>query len=189
MIIQATRYDAAEKKGSFAFTYSGDFTDSRVDDIGDVTLNTSGVFEVLSGKATVSVYILAAGGGGAGFSADSSRIGSGGGGGYQIVEVTLVPGVYSITIGVGGSGVHGYSVLSTVTGGTGGDTTAFGYTCTGGTGGSSGNLYKAGNGGTPNGNNGATGLHSGGSPNGGPSTGTNAAACNGGNGLVRITFS
>lgn len=190
MIIQATPY-GTKKEEPFAFTYSGDFTDERVDGIGDVTLNTSGVFEVLSGKATVSVYILGAGGGGA-YSRGSSTLGNkaaagGGGGGNQTVEVELTPGTYSIVIGTGGSGASSTSAGS-MTGGNGGDTTAFGYISTGGKGGytSGRNSATGGTGGTPNGVSGegnTTGSANGGAPNGG------SAGEQGGNGLVRITFS
>ena len=189
MIIQATPY-GTKKEEPFAFTYSGDFTDERVDGIGDVTLNTSGVFEVLSGKATVSVYILGAGGGAARNS--YSRYAGGGSGGYQTVEVTLEPGTYEIVIGTGGAAATaGYDKA---TGGNGGSTTAFGYTSTGGTGGfvnySGGSpSYTGGSGGSPNGNNGSAASSnniSGGSPNGG---GYVNGVQPGGNGLVRITFS
>ena len=193
MIIQATPY-GTKKEEPFAFTYSGDFTDERVDGIGDVTLNTSGVFEVLSGKATVSVYILGAGGGGASDIANSwtIRVGTGGGGGKQTVEVELVPGTYEIVIGNGGAGAtNGYYEAIAEKGG---DTVAFGYTSTGGSGGYAYRLGSiiAGSGGAPNGNAGVTVEQSnpelaGGSPNGGGVS--NKYGQDGGNGLVRITFS
>ena len=192
MIIQATPYGTKTEE-PFAFTYSGDFTDERVDGIGDVTLNTSGVFEVLSGKATVSVYILAGGGGGlykryAGHYTRSS----GGGGGYQTVTVELSPGAYEIIIGTGGLATTADEFFGKQAG-KGGDTTAFGYTSTGGTGGKSatGNFSgTGGKGGTPNGNDGQSlvdGDTLGGAPNGGDSL--YGTPSNGGDGLVRITFS
>ena len=187
MIIQATPY-GTKKEEPFAFTYSGDFTDSRVDGIGDVTLNTSGQL-VTSGKTVrVRVYILGAGGGGSQDLALMSA--SGGSGGQQTVEVELIPGTYDIVIGTGGAGKYARSGAGT--GGTGGATTAFGYISTGGTGGTpgrQGTTLAAGAGGTPNGNAGGTGNVAGGSPNGGPSNGGSAAANSGGDGLVRITFS
>lgn len=185
MIIQATPY-GTKKEEPFAFTYSGDFTDERVDGIGDVTLNTSGQL-VTSGKAvTVSVYILGAGGGAI---KRYNQVGAtGGGGGNQTVEVTLEPGTYEIVIGSGGAARD----VTTGYAGNGGDTTAFGVTSTGGKGGytteSSG---TGGAGGTPNGGAGAkhgnVSRTSGGSPNGGGIV--NYAVQPGGNGLVRITFS
>lgn len=196
MIIQATRYGTAEKEEPFAFTYSGDFTDERVDGKGTVTLNTSGQLIVTSGTATVQVYILGAGGGGAYNSRTDYGSASGGSGGYQTVEVELTPGTYDIVIGTGGTGVY-KGASGSLTAGNGGNTVAFGYTSTGGSGGQAG--YPGitaspygGPGGSPNGNSGTTAnpsaTLSGGSPNGGNST-TNAAANKGGNGLVRITFS
>ena len=191
MIIQATPY-GAKKEEPFAFTYSGDFTDARVDGIGDVTLNTSGTLTVLSGKATVSVYILGAGGGGAihiGSEATSSA--SGGGGGYQTVEVDLAPGTYEIVIGLGGNAKKGIGAA-----GNGGDTVAFGITSTGGKGGYAASTVSAsvaGKGGSPNGNAGSkiflfdSATLSGGLPNGGSCAVSTVNS--GGNGLVRITFS
>lgn len=187
MIIQATPY-GTKKEEPFAFTYSGDFTDSRVDGIGDVTLNTSGQL-VTSGKTvTVSVYILGGGGGGAYSSYSSGNYSTGGGGGNQTVTVELAPGTYDIVIGAGGAGKVGTS--SGVSASDGGDTTAFGYTSTGGGG---GKRTAAGAGGVPNGGDG-TRTTSGnynndiGLPNGGRATKT-ASYNKGGNGLVRITFS
>lgn len=201
MIIQAIRYGAAEKKGPFAFTYSGDFTDSRVDGIGDVTLNTSGTLVTTGKTVTVRVYILGAGGGGAqrNYSTNSyDRRAGGGSGGNQTVEIELAPGTYEIVIGIGGVGDYTESRSAVLDGATaGGNTTAFGYTSTGGgpasiTTYSNGNTPTAGYGGSPNGNGGATGTTSGGNggePNGGSGAGGSAAANKGGNGLVRITFS
>lgn len=187
MIIQATPY-GTKKEEPYAFTYSGDFTDSRVDGIGDVTLNTSGTL-VTTGKAvTVSVYILAGGGGA---SHVLSSKGTGGGGGNQTIDVELVPGTYEIIIGTGGAADNSSCGND---GGTGGSTSAFGKTSTGG-GGATGIIAYSpvgGKGGTPNGNPGtgivaSTSTISGGSPNGGSIV--NGVAQPGGDGLVRITFS
>ena len=182
------------------WSYSGDFTDSRVDGIGDVTLNTSGTLTVLSGKATVQVYILGGGGGAQIVISfhDSTgmwgAVASGGGGGNQTVEVELVPGTYEIVIGTGGVAAQQWNSSTT----DGGNTTAFGYTSNGG-----GRAYQsnnggsiaAGTGGSPNGGNGSVlekqyvdSLNlAGGSPNGGAIV--NGVAKNGVNGFVRITFS
>lgn len=175
----------------FAFEYSGNYTDNRVDGIGDVTLNTSGQL-VTSGKTvTVSVYILAGGGGGADASSWGRRAG-GGGGGYQTVEVTLEPGTYEIIIGSGGTPVS-QSGTNTVTAGNGGDTIAFGFTSTGGKGATvSYGSQAAGNGGAPGGTSGTTiqnspdGVASGGSPNGGGAS--RGAPQPGGDGYVELTF-
>lgn len=197
MIIQATPY-GTKKEEPFAFTYSGSFVDERdAKGKGDVTLNTSGDFIVTEGTRKVTVYILAAGGGGV----SVGTVRSGGGGGNQTVEVELVPGTYRITIGTGGAGK--YRTSSSATGGNGGDTSAFGFTSTGGKGPqhtSYGSSYDYnGAGGTPNGGDGtvsftAGGFAKGGTPNGGDAQGDTKAngggyANSGGNGLVRITFS
>lgn len=187
MIIQATSHGTAAKEEPFAFTYSGDFTDNRVNGVGTVRLNTSGTLTVTGKAVTISATIVGAGGGGI-YASNANSV-SGGGGGIQDVEVTLEAGTYDIVIGVGGAGYANTS-LSLATGGTGGNTTAFGKTSTGGTG---GDLYygvrTAGKGGTPNGQDGGIGRVAGGSPNGGSSTGTTAAANNGGDGYVELTFS
>lgn len=173
--------------------YTGNYTDNRdANGIGTVQFTSSGTLTVLSGTATVSAYILGAGGGGAiyiGSSYTSSA--SGGGGGYQTVEVDLAPSTYEIVIGLGGNAKKG-----TGTAGNGGDTVAFGITSTGGKGGyvagSSGGR-AAGAGGSPNGNAGSTGslydskTLSGGSPNGGSCAVSTVNS--GGDGYVEITFS
>lgn len=186
MIIQATPYGTAAEE-PFAFTYSGDFTDERVDGIGDVTLNTSGQL-VTSGKTVrVTVYILAGGGGGITSNDDYASV-SGGGGGNQTVEVELIPGTYEIVIGTGGEGKT--TMYGGLYAGNGGNTTAFGKTSTGGGGAETYSAFRPGSGGSPNGGNGSVGkFSSGGYPNGGASNGSSAAANKGGNGLVRITFS
>lgn len=200
MIIQATPY-GTKKEEPFAFTYSGDFTDERVDGIGDVTLNTSGTLIVTGKAVTVSVYILGAGGGAAvayrqvGASNTLYYKAGGGSGGYQTIEIELVPGTYDIVIGIGGAGRRQAVVVggsNTAEGSPGGNTTAFGHTCTGGTGGIAGTTGNtAGAGGSPNGNSGSTGTSgdavAGGLPNGGKAQSNKANK--GGNGLVRITFS
>lgn len=197
MIIQATPYGTAAEE-PFAFTYSGDFTDSRVDGIGDVTLNTSGTFEVTNGEATVTAEIVG-GGGGAMVRTVSTNIyyvsAGGGGGGIQTVEVTLTQGTYEIIVGVGGNGFT--KKVANASAGTGGSTSAFGKTSTGGTGANTGEASygTAGSGGTPNGQSGtAYSMQSaigapGGSPNGGSAVSATSDAANaGGNGWVKLTF-
>lgn len=175
----------------FSFTYSGNYTDNRdADGKGTVRLNTSGTLTVLSGTATVSVYILGAGGGAA---KNNKGRASGGSGGYQAIEVELVPGTYLIIIGTGGAAANGTSAA--VTAGNGGDTIAFNITSTGGIGGylASAGGYNAGDGGTPNGaeGSGSNGSNmvdnvAGGSPNGGSVV--NGVANSGGDGYVELTF-
>ena len=177
------------------FEYTGNYTDNRDENgIGTVRFTSSGTLTVLSGKNTVSAYILGAGGGGV-FQYSGYTSASGGGGGFQTVDVELSSGIYEIVIGTGGAGKYSKNTISSNVGGTGGTTTAFGYTSTGGTGGGTngkddGTGTFAGSGGSPNGNSGKVGiLSSGGSPNGGRSDGRNAATNSGGNGYVEITFS
>lgn len=190
MLINMVLPGAVAAEEPFAFEYSGNFTDNRdADGKGTVRLNTSGTLTVLSGTATVSVYILGAGGGGAENTSGSVISASGGSGGYQTVEVELAPGTYEIVIGTGGAGTFYVSSIVLYGGEEGGTTTAFGYTSTGGSGGKpSGSNPTAGAGGTPNGNAGSTGRVAGGSPNGGASNGGSAAANSGGDGYVELTF-
>lgn len=175
-------------KEPIVFTYSGYYIDNRIDDKGVVRLNTSGVFEVVSGTAVVSVFIQGAGGGGVYSTANNRASASGGGGGYQTFMINLIPGTYEIIVGTGGNGVT-ISTLNKVVAGNGGDTTAFDVTSTGGEGAVGGTTSTAegGAGGTPNGGDGSTGTASsvgvaGGAPNGGN------AGENGGDGYVEITF-
>lgn len=175
------------------FEYTGNYTDNRDENgIGTVRFTSSGTLTVLSGKNTVSAYILGAGGGGE-FQYSGYKSASGGGGGFQTVDVELSSGIYEIVIGTGGAGAYSKSMGVSIAGGTGGTTTAFGYTSTGGTGGRSNGTDSgtfAGKGGSPNGNDGSVGIKSsGGSPNGGRSDGRDAATNSGGNGYVEITFS
>lgn len=184
MIIQAISYGGV-KEEPFAFTYSGDFTDNRVDGVGTVRLNTSGTLTVTGKAVTVTATIVGGGGGGALCNNSREMCASGGGGGIQTVEVTLKAGAYDIVIGTGGAASN---KTSNATGGNGGDTIAFEKTSTGGTGGKGGygSYNAAGVGGTPNGGNGAIGIESGGTPNGGAVTTRGAQA--GGDGYVELTF-
>lgn len=175
------------------FEYAGNYTDNRDENgIGTVRFTSSGTLTVLSGKATVSAYILGAGGGGAFYVYSESHLyhASGGGGGYQTVEVELTPGTYDVVIGAGGAGKASKGQASS-----GGDTTAFGTVSTGGKGGYTAYAGSAGGtGGTPNGNSGSfvdnnyTLEIAGGSPNGGKAT-QFASKNKGGDGYVEITFS
>lgn len=177
------------------FEYTGNYTDNRDENgIGTVRFTSSGTLTVLSGKKTVSAYILGAGGGGAYYYYNDRHFyhASGGGGGYQTVEVELTPGTYDVVIGVGGAGKASDSVPPQ--GNKGGDTTAFDTVSTGGNGGNARQGGAAGTGGTPNGNSGSfVDTNSaveiaGGSPNGGQAT-FQASKNKGGNGYVEITFS
>ena len=197
MLINMVLPGAVAAEEPFAFEYSGNFTDNRdADGKGTVRLNTSGTLTVTSGKATVAVYILGAGGGAAYSHPSGNAWGQragGGSGGYQTIEIELAPGTYEIIVGTGGLSVEDNNG-NTKTGGTGGDTSAFGATSTGGNGGRAGNrnsIATGGSGGTPNGVAGSaqagTSNVAGGSPNGGSVV--NSVAQPGGDGLVRITFS
>lgn len=180
---------AGSAEEPFAFEYSGNFTDNRVDGIGTVRLNTSGTLVTTGQTVKVTVYILA-GGGGAAYSSRSSRTASGGGGGNQTIEVELTPGTYEIVIGTGGTELN---TSGTGTAGAGGNTTAFDKTSTGGTGGTTGTNASttiAGVGGSPNGGNGSTNYNTtaaGGAPNGGTANKNDPQP--GGDGYVDLTFS
>ena len=170
----------------FAFTYSGDFTDNRVDGVGTVRLNTSGTLTVTGSPVTVIATIVGAGGGGA-FTSKFLRCAGGGGGGNQTITVTLQPGTYDMVIGTGGAAASG---SSNVVAGAGGNTIAFGATSTGGQGGTADTSPVGGVGGTPNGAQGGTALTTsvaGGSPNGGGVVSRTPQA--GGDGYVELTFS
>lgn len=197
MLINMVLPGAVAAEEPFAFEYSGNFTDNRdADGKGTVRLNTSGTLTVLSGKATVSVYILG-GGSGAAFSVETPQskkgvCASGGSGGYQTVEVELAPGTYEIVIGVGGESNYDWDAT---TGEHGGNTTAFGYTSTGGSAARADywdeDWTKAGTGGSPNGKagaikNGTNPTCAGGSPNGGGVV--SGTVQNGGDGYVELTF-
>lgn len=181
------------------FSYTGSYTDNRIDGKGTARLNTSGILTISRKTVTVLAYILGAGGGGA-YTSDYIGGASGGGGGNQTVTVELTPGNYDIVIGTGGTTMTSGGHVRTAP--SGGDTIAFGHTSTGGKGGAVNyNTYTAGNGGSPNGGNGKTGSYdgnrnvAGGSPNGGGfTTGTSASdrgstnVTNGGDGYVELTF-
>lgn len=171
----------------FAFEYSGNFTDNRdADGKGTVRFNTSGTLTVTGKTVTVSVYILAGGGGGITSYDDYASV-SGGGGGNQTVEVALEAGTYEIVIGTGGEGKT--TMYGGLYAGNGGNTTVFGKTSTGGGGAETYSAFRPGSGGSPNGGNGSVGkFSSGGYPNGGASNGISAAANNGGDGYVELTF-
>lgn len=173
---------------AFEFTYSGNYTDNRVNGIGTVRLNTSGTLTVTGESKTVSAYILG-GGGGAAYLGVANWSAGGGGGGNQTVSVELTEGTYDIVIGTGGAGLQVVSGSGTYVAKTGGNTTAFGATSTGGKGGDISGLPAGGNGGSPNGANGNSGeisSASGGSPNGGSVVSTTPN--NGGDGYVELTF-
>lgn len=178
---------AGSAEEPFAFEYSGNYTDNRVDGIGTVRLNTSGTLTVTGAPVTVTATIVGGGGGGFRDISEQSLSASGGGGGIQTVEVILGKGVYEITIGTGGEGK--YTAAINASAGSGGATIAFGKTSTGGAGAAMVSANpKVGAGGTPNGQSGKIGYVAGGSPNGGGATSTTAAGNNGGDGYVELTF-
>ena len=182
--------DSGSSGELFEFTYSGNFTDNRdADGKGTVRLNTSGTLTVSNEPITIIAKLVGAGGGGVYVVGGIFYSASGGGGGIQDVQITLLPGTYEIVIGTGGAGFAS-SIAGNATGGTGGDTTAFGATSTGGTGASVKvpAIAVPGVGGTPNGENGRNGTTSGGSPNGGSSTSESASGNSGGDGYVELTF-
>lgn len=196
MIIQATSHGTAAAEEPFAFTYSGDFTDNRVDGVGTVRLNTSGTLTVTGKAVTVSVTIVGAGGGGVQRKTSVSsfdRAAGGGSGGMQTITITLEPGTYEIVIGTGGLGYYTTGFSDVGVAAAGGSTFAFDNASTGGGGASIVNTQSTsgvttpGTGGTPNGNAGTT--TAGGAPNGGSPSGGSAAANSGGDGYVEITFS
>ena len=183
---------AGSAEEPFAFEYSGNFTDNRVDGVGTVRLNTSGTLTVTGAPVTVSATIVGAGGGAAINTTYYGGGASGGGGGIQTVEVTLEPGAYDIVIGTGGSPASKTGSGTTVAATNGGDTTAFGYTSTGGKGASGGATPAGGAAGAPNATAGTKQSYSGqtiagGSPNGGGLDGNTPQA--GGDGYVDLTFS
>lgn len=186
---------AGSTEKPFSFTYSGNFTDNRINGVGTVRLNTSGELNVTSDEATVQAEIVGGGGGGAqAGSGSAEKRAGGGGGGRQSAEVKLSAGKYEVIIGQGGQGGYTSGANVTINGSDGGDTSAFGYTSTRGTGAvaraaSFGSQETAGAGGTPNGNAGTAGANAtGGAPNGGSATGGSAAANSGGDGYVELTF-
>ena len=184
----------------FGLKYSGDAEHTINDNKHIVKLLSSGILTV-KGSITSEVYMLA-GGGGAAYALGYWDIAcSGGGGGYDTFTTKLEPGDYPITIGTGGFAVNNSQVQSglQVTGGTGGDTIAFGRTCTGGTGSTTGRTHSVGNGGSPNGENGkrinVSGFDPitvlGGAPNGGKLEvirSTNQQAYSGGDGYITLTI-
>ena len=185
---------------SFSFEYTGTFTDVINGSNRIITFTSSGILTV-KGSITSEVYMLA-GGGGAAYALGYWDIAcSGGGGGYDTFTTELKPGDYPITIGTGGFAVNTSQVQSglQVTGGTGGDTIAFGRTCTGGTGSTTGRTHSVGMGGSPNGENGRRKTVSGnnpmtvlgGAPNGGKLeviSGTSQQAYSGGDGYIALTI-
>lgn len=187
----------------FGLKYTGDFSVETVDGAKIVTLLSSGTLTVTR-SITAEVYMLAGGGGAAYIRGYWTTACSGGGGGYDTFETALEPDDYPITIGIGGIAKNdAESVSNKLTGGTGGDTIAFGRTCTGGTGSTAGSTAvsapSVGKGGYPNGEDGkkesVSGYNpktvSGGAPNGGKLEVIRSAdqqAYSGGNGYITLTI-
>ena len=184
----------------FGLKYSGDAEHTINDNKHIVKLLSSGILTV-KGSITSEVYMLAGGGGAAYALSGWDKACSGGGGGYDTFTTKLEPGDYPITIGTGGFAVNNSQVQSglQVTGGTGGDTIAFGRTCTGGTGSTAGASASVGKGGSPNGENGqrinVSGFDPitvpGGAPNGGKLEvirNSSQQAYSGGDGYITLTI-
>ncbi|NOQ24652.1 MAG: CxxxxCH/CxxCH domain-containing protein [Bacteroidales bacterium] len=157
---------------------------------------TTGMWEAPAGITSVTVECWGGGSAGGGNTTGADGGGGGGGGAYSSAVVTVIPGnFYTVTVGVGGTGVLGnignsggdswFKDLSTVLakGGLGGNPPISGAAGIAGTGGASGSgvgttLFSGGNGG--NGVNGNQGVGGG----GGSSAGTGADGTDGTAGLV-----
>lgn len=168
--------------GLFEFTYTGAYSDGRVNGKGVIEFTSSGTLNVIQG-GDASLYLLGGGGGGGhgGDSASVSKGGPGGGGGgsgyFETVEKYILPGLYSLVMGAGGAA----GVWNDRVGKTGGVTSGLGRSVNGGFGGTGGqdSIYAGaygigGAGGNPgsNGGNQKVANHvdvggAGGSPNGG----------------------
>jgi hypothetical protein len=112
------------------------------------TFTANGTFQVTSGSKSVEYLVVAGGGGGARFS------GGGGAGGLLTGSTTVSTGLYTVTVGAGGSGGSG-AVDSTPTWGGTGANSAFGLiTASGGGGGASRSSGFAGVAGNPGGSGG-----------------------------------
>ena len=184
----------------FGLKYSGDAGYTVSDNKHIVKLLSSGILTVKS-SITAEVYMLAGGGGAAFAHGYWTTACSGGGGGYDTFTTELTPGDYPITIGTGGvaANITTAEAVSALTGGTGGDTIAFGRTCTGGTGSTTGRTHSVGKGGSPNGEDGQRRDVSGrdpitvpgGAPNGGKLeviSGSSQQAYSGGDGYITLTI-
>ena len=149
-------------------------------------MNTSGIFTVLSGMVTASIYILGAGGGAARIytaaGGGREKVVRGGGGGEQTIVMNLVPNVYEIIIGVGGAYASGTFTTTAITktGKEGGYTVGFGAISTGGKGGTVTWTTSASYSGSDG---------SGGNPNGVTGGGNGGNLSAGGDGYVELTFS
>lgn len=184
----------------FGLKYSGDAGYTVSDNKYVVKLLSSGILTVKS-SITAEVYMSAGGGGAAYALSYWNTACSGGGGGYDTFTIELKPSNYPITIGAGGFAVNNSEVQVgiKVTGGTGGDTIAFGRTCTGGTGSTASASASVGKGGSPNGENGQRSNVSGydpitvpgGAPNGGKLKvirSSSQQAYSGGDGYIALTI-
>lgn len=160
------------------FTYTGDYgivqdNDSTITDFSNwkgnwkIRFLTSGTFRITNRygwNGKIDAFLVGAGGSG------NSGYGSGGGSGYTktVKGLTLTENTdYHIIIGAGGIGV------STLTGNTGGSTSAFSNTASGGTGGETRQGGRGGSGGGSvngtggsDGSNGANGAYTGGTGQG-----------------------
>lgn len=161
---------------TFAFKYTGEFADNRINGSGTVRLLTSGTLTILTCTTAVAAYLLGGGGGSVCLTGNPTQLGTpyffygcgGGGGGKMLVPLKLEQREYDIVVGKGGEGISEVNILTTLRGGDGGATSAFGYTCTGGLGGETSNTdaeVRPTLGGSPNGEPPQNFL--GGQPNGG----------------------
>lgn len=174
--------------GNADFSYTGNYTDNRVNGKGTVRLNSSGIM-VVDEAVTVTANIVGADGGGAYIVStvnDGAYGASGGDGGKQTINVTLEAGTYEIVIGAAGTAYYGGTAQGTYYGTDGGDTSAFGTTSTGGkkgglTAGGGGTMtYYIGSAGSPNGAAGEKFV--------GISPTVAASKCAGAAGYVELTF-
>ena len=92
------------------------------------------IVSAVTGTPVIEAVIVGGGGAAGGNSTSTAATGGGGGGQYQLItNFSVSPQTYSLSIGIGGTGVSGN------TGGSGASTTAFGYTSVGGGGGGGSN--------------------------------------------------
>lgn len=188
----------------FVFSYTGEFSDNRVNGSGSIRLLSDGILTISTCSSPFAAYIIGGGGGGANIVASPEITGAslvsyrccGGGGGKMLIQLMPEPGDYNIVIGKGGKKSYVFGVKGTATAEDGGSTSAFGYTCTGGMGGiatNTGETVRDTLGGSPNGE--APTFAKGGAPNGGDASYTideagslTYFANDGGSGYVDLIF-
>ena len=142
-----------------------------------ISFFNSGTLQIQNGDISSLEYLIVAGGGGGGGAFPNQGLGAGGGAGGYLTNVGGTPlaissGIYSVTIGAGGTGGTGSAL-----GSDGGASSAFGITASGGGGGGSWNILPR------------TGGSGGGGANNGAPTNVGAAGIagqgnSGGNGSI-----